>query len=50
MENDIEELQITHEEITEHTPLRKKLHSFKGVQEKQDLLGLRKGEKNTRKE
>ena len=33
-ENDIEELHITHEDITEHTPLRNKLHNFKGFQEK----------------
>ena len=33
-ENDIEELQITHEDITERTPLRNKLHNFKGFQEK----------------
>ena len=54
MENDIQELQITHEDITERTPLRNKLHNLKGFQEKpkekQELLGLRKGEKNTRKE
>ena len=54
-ENDIEELQITQEDITERTPLRNKLHSFQGFQEKprkkkQELSGLRKGEKNTRKE
>ena len=45
---------ITHKDITEHTPLRNKLHNFKGVQENlegnQELFGLRKGEKNTRKE
>ena len=34
-ENDIEELQITHEDITERTPLRNKLHNFKGFKEKQ---------------
>ena len=34
MENDIEELRITHEDITERTPLRNKLHNFKGFQEK----------------
>ena len=33
-ENDIEELQITQEDITERTPLRNKLHNFKGFQEK----------------
>ena len=33
-ENDIEELQITHEDITERTPLRYKLHNFKGFHEK----------------
>ena len=33
-ENDIQELQITHEDITERTPLRNKLHNFKGFQEK----------------
>ena len=49
-ENDIEELQITQEDITERTPLRNKLHNFKAFQGKQELLGLRKGEKNTRKE
>ena len=32
-ENDIEELQIT-QDITERTPLRNKLHNFKGFQEK----------------
>ena len=32
--NDIEELQITQEDITERTPLRNKLHNFKGFQEK----------------
>ena len=30
----IEELQITHEDITERTLLRNKLHNFKGFQEK----------------
>ena len=53
-ENYIEELQITHENITEHTPLRNKLINFKGFkknrEEKQELFGLRKGERNTRKE
>ena len=34
MENDIQELQITQEDITERTPLRNKLHNFKGFQEK----------------
>ena len=34
MENDIEELKITHENITECTLLRNKLHNFKGFQEK----------------
>ena len=34
MENDIEGLQITHEDIREHTPLRNKLHNFKGFQKK----------------
>ena len=33
--NNTEELQITHEDITEHTPLRNKLHNFKGYLEKQ---------------
>ena len=33
-ENDIEELQITQEDIIERTPLRNKLHNFKGFQEK----------------
>ena len=33
-ENDIEELQITQEDITDRTPLRNKLHNFKGFQEK----------------
>ena len=31
-ENDIEDLQITHEDITERTPLRNKLHNSKGFQ------------------
>ena len=30
LKNDIEELQITHEDFIEHTPLRNKLHNFKG--------------------
>ena len=29
-ENDIEELQITHEDFTKRTPLRQKLYNFKG--------------------
>ena len=33
-ENDIKKLQITQEDITERTPLRNKLHNFKGFQEK----------------
>ena len=33
-QNDIEKLQITHEDITESTPLKNKLHNFKGFQEK----------------
>ena len=33
-ENDIEELQITREDITKRTPLRNKLHNLKGFQEK----------------
>ena len=33
-ENDIEEFQITYEDITERPPLRNKLHNFKGFQEK----------------
>ena len=33
-ENDIEELYITHEDMTEPIPLRNKLHHFKGFQEK----------------
>ena len=33
-ENDIEELQITHEGIIERIPLRKRLHNFKCFQEK----------------
>ena len=33
-ENDIEELQITQEDITERTPLRNKLHNFKSFLEK----------------
>ena len=33
-ETDIEELQITHEDITERIPLRNKLHDFKDFQEK----------------
>ena len=32
--NDIEELQITHKDITERTPLRNKLRDFKGFQQK----------------
>ena len=52
--NDIEEIQIAHEDITEPTPLRNKLHNFKGFQEKprrkQKLFRLRKGDKNTRNE
>ena len=51
IENDISRIQITHEDITEHSPLRNKLHSFKGFQEeKQELFGVRKGGRNTRKE
>ena len=34
MENDIEELQIIHEDIAGHTPLRNKLYNFKCFQEK----------------
>ena len=55
-ESDIEELQITQEDITERTPFRNKLHtvilkvSKKNREGKQELFGLRKGEKNTRKE
>ena len=48
-ENDIEELKITHEDITMRTPLRNTLYKFKGFQEKQELFGLRKGGINTRK-
>ena len=33
-ENDIEKLQIIHEDITERTPIRNKLHNFKGFQVK----------------
>ena len=33
MENDTEELKLTHEDITERTPLRNKLHNFKGFHE-----------------
>ena len=33
-ENNIEEFQITQEDITERTPLRNKLHNFKCFQEK----------------
>ena len=33
-ENDSEELQITHEDITKCTPVRNKLHNFKGYQVK----------------
>ena len=29
-ENDFKKLQITHEDIEERTPLRNKLHNFKG--------------------
>ena len=32
--NDIEKFQFTHEDITERTPLRNKLHHFKSFQEK----------------
>ena len=50
MENDIKEFQIMQEDITEHTPLRHKLHNFKvsrkNQEEKQELFGLRKGERN----
>ena len=51
-----EELQITHGDITKRrpTPLRNKLHNFKRFQakreEKQELFGLRKGERKTGKE
>ena len=49
-----EKIQITHEDITERTPLRNKLHNFKGFQEnprrKTEYFGLIKGERNTRKE
>ena len=52
--NDIEELQITHKDITERTRLRNKLHNFKGLQEnreeKHELFELRKGDRNTRNE
>ena len=45
-ENDIEELQITYEDITERIPLRNKLHNLKGFQEhpeeKQVLFRLKK--------
>ena len=48
------ELQITHEDITKRTPLWNKLHNFKisrkNPVEKQELFGLMKGERNTRKE
>ena len=33
-ENDIEELQITHQDIRERTSLKNKFHNFKGFQEK----------------
>ena len=53
-ENDIEKLQIIHENITECTPLKNKLRNFKGFQEKPKRktgsVWTRKGEKNTRKE
>ena len=54
MENDIEELQITQEDITERTPLRNKLHNFKGFQEKlrrkTGAVWTEERRKNTRKE
>ena len=50
-ENDIEELQSTHADITECTPLRNKLYYFKGFQEKreekQELFELKKRERET---
>ena len=36
MENDIEELQITHEDVTDRTPLRNKLRNFKGFQKSRE--------------
>ena len=53
-ENDIEELQITQEDITERIHLGTSYIilkvSKKNREGKQELFGLRKGEKNTRKE
>ena len=53
-ENGVKELQVIHEDITERIPIRNKLHNLKGFQEnpeeKQEPFGLRKGERNTRKE
>ena len=54
-ENDIEELQIPHEDITERTTRNKLAYITlkvyrKNREEKQEPFGLRKGEKNTRKE
>ena len=53
-QNDIQEYQTTHEDITERTPLKNNLHNCKGFQEhpriKQEPFGLRKGKRNTRKE
>ena len=46
IENDIEEFQITHEDITEGTPLCNKLHNFKGFQEKQEPFGQGKNERD----
>ena len=53
-ENDIEELQIIYENITERAPVGNKSLNFKGSrrnrEEKQELFGLRKGVRNTREE
>ena len=53
-ENHIEELQITQEDITERTPLRNKLHNFKGFQEtprrKTGAAWTEEMRENTRKE
>ena len=39
-ENGIEEFKIEHEDITEHIPLRNKLHNFKGFQENPRRTGV----------
>ena len=53
-ENDIEELHITYEDIKERIQLRNMLHNLKvsrkTPERKHEPFGLRKGERNTRKE